>query len=322
MSYSEQQHLCIKHLKEIYAELGRVPLISDFKKRLPNINVVLLFGSYDGFLRAAGIIDAVPENKIKFRQPVITTLDIETKPLIVYTFGLFDQNIGLNQIKEDWSVLAWAAKRYGHDEVIYQDLSNQTDYTKDEIIIYGIWEILNESDIIITQNGMRFDIPKLNERFTKYKLGPPSPYKHIDTYRIKKKLGLTSKKLAYTTEYFNERFKKLEHSKFPGFSLWSECLKGNQEAWAEMKEYNIHDVLSLEELYFKTLRQWDSTINHGVYTGISGCCPNCGSTELVEKEYSYTKTAAYQNLQCKECKTWCRSKDNELPKSVTRGLLK
>jgi hypothetical protein len=43
--------------------------------------------------------------------------------------------------------------------------------------------------------------------------------------------------------------KKKRHAKFPGFELWRECLAGNHEAWDEMREYNIDDVLSLEELY-------------------------------------------------------------------------
>ena len=37
--------------------------------------------------------------------------------------------------------------------------------------------------------------------------------------------------------------------------LWTECLNGNRQAWAEMKRYNIHDVLSTEELYTK-IQAW------------------------------------------------------------------
>lgn len=31
------------------------------------------------------------------------------------------------------------------------------------------------------------------------------------------------------------KYKKLNHSKFPGMELWRECLKGNSEAWTEME---------------------------------------------------------------------------------------
>lgn len=321
MSYTEQMHYCIQKIKEMADQMGRVPLISDFNKKYPNINIVLLFGTYDGFLRAAGVIEKETEPTFKFREPKILVLDIETKPLKVFTFGIRDQYINIEQIIEDWSVMSWAAKIIGKDEVFYQDVSKNSDYTDDELIIRGIWELMNDADIIVGQNSIRFDIPKLNGKFEKYKLGPPSPYKSVDTYRIKKKLGLTSNKLEYSTEYYNERFKKLKHSKFPGFSLWKECLNGNQEAWAEMKKYNIHDVLATEELYLNTLRKWDKSINYGVFTGTGGCT-NCGSDDLTEKEHGYTKTGAFKTFLCNRCGSYSTSKNNELSKATKSRLMK
>ena len=40
----------------------------------------------------------------------ILSLDIETAPAKVYCWGLWDQNIGINQIVEDGYVLCWCAK--------------------------------------------------------------------------------------------------------------------------------------------------------------------------------------------------------------------
>lgn len=323
MSYSEQQHYSLQKVKELRDELNRIPLISDWNKKYPNLKVLELFGfiTWDKFLTIAGLKEKDPEPKFKFRDPKILVLDIETKPLKAYCWGLFDQNISLDMIIEDWSVMSWAAKWIDNSKIFYQDLSQNTDYTKDELIVRGIWELLNECDVVLTQNGKRFDIPKLNAKFVEYKIGPPSPFKHIDTYTIKKKLGLTSKKLEYTTNKFNEQYKKLKHAKFSGMSLWIECLKGNQEAWSEMKEYNIHDVLALEELYVNHLRKFDNTINYGVYTG-NGGCPNCGSDELTEKEHGFTKTGAFQVFLCRRCGTFSSSKNNELSKAIKSKLLK
>jgi len=334
MGYSEQHHYCIKILKEMADELRstdetpRLPTYKEFKNKLPRLPIKVLFGSFENALTAAGLtVKGIPkvekrEIEISRREPKILTLDIETKPMLLWGFGLFDQNFGIEQIYEDWSVLAWAAKWKDSEEVMYDDLSQETEYTKDERIVRSIWKLLDECDVVISQNGIRFDIPKLNDRFTKYKLGRPSPFQHIDTYRIKKKLGLTSKKLAYTSEYFNERFKKLSHTAFPGFNLWKECLKGNQLAWAEMQKYNKFDVLATEELYFKTLIQWDNTINYGVYTGVQNCCPNCGGTNLEDKKFQFTKSAMFQSYQCKDCKAFCRSSENLLLKNTKKGLMK
>jgi hypothetical protein len=318
----ERLQYATNKLKALAHKLGRVPMISEFTVMLPNFPVSE-FGTYENLLRLSGLAEPMIEpNKLIKRDPRIGILDIETKPIKAWVWGTFDQNIGLDMIIEDWSVMSWAFKWVGNDNVIYQDLSKNKDYTKDELIICGIWELLDQADVIITQNGIKFDIPKLNGKFLKYKLGPPSPYKHIDTMRIKRKLGLTSKKLAYSTEYYNEKYKKLKHGKFPGMSLWTECLNGNQEAWKEMKDYNIHDVLALEELYLEHLISFDNTINYGVYTGASNSCPNCGSDELTEREFTYTKSAVFKNYQCKKCKTHSQARHNELSRASTKGLMK
>lgn len=321
MSYSEQQHYIICKLRELNVELNRLPTKKDFQNLLPRIPIEVIFGSFNNALAAAGLLNEELSPKIERRDPKILVFDIETKPIKAWVWGTFDQNIGLEMIIEDWSVMSWAAKWVGKPEVIYQDLSESTDYRNDEILLCGIHELLNQADVVITQNGIRFDVPKLNGKFLKYKLGPPSPYKHIDTMRIKRKLGLTSKKLSYSTEYYNERYKKLKHGKFPGFSLWDQCLKGNKEAWAEMKEYNIHDVLALEELYLEHLISFDNTINYGVFNGVPNCCPNCGGADLKESDYTFTKTGMFQSYQCNACKSFSRSKENLLLKSARKGLL-
>lgn len=324
MSYNEQMHFLIKHVKEMREELGRNPSMAEFKAKFPRINIKILFHSFEAFLKAAGLVEPEPED-ITFlpSPPKILVFDIETKPMKVWSWGIWEQNIGLDMIIEDWSVLCWAAKWIGNDQIFYQDLSQNMDYTKDELIVRGIWELLNECSVVVTQNGIRFDVKKLNAKFEEYGLGSPSPYKHIDALRIvKKNFALTSNKLEFSTHKFNEKYKKLSHGKFAGMKLWIECLKGNQEAWAEMKLYNIHDVLALEELYLNNLRKWDNTINFGVYTATGNTCPNCGSSDLEKKEFSYTKTGAFQVYQCNSCKSFCQSRHNELSRSVTKGLLK
>jgi len=333
MGYSEQHHYCIKILKEMADELRstdetpRLPTYKEFKNKLPRLPIKVLFGSFENALTAAGLtVKGIPkvekrEIEISRREPKILTLDIETKPMLLWGFGLFDQNFGIEQIYEDWSVLAWAAKWKDSEEVMYDDLSQETEYTKDERIVRSIWKLLDECDVVISQNGIRFDIPKLNDRFTKYKLGRPSPFQHIDTYRIKKKLGLTSKKLAYTSEYFNERFKKLSHTAFPGFNLWKECLKGNQLAWAEMQKYNKFDVLSTEE-YFNILKPWAGGINYNVYSeSLSNACNNCGHTnQLVKRGFRYTSVGKYQAFRCSNCGGWTQSKINLLTKEKKDSL--
>lgn len=178
--------------------------------------------------------------------------DVETFPIMAYVWGLKDQNIGLNQIHKDWSIAAWGAKWLGEPQVMYQDRRNMSEKT----LLKCIWRLLNEADIVITQNGKSFDSKRLNARFINYGMLPPKPYRHIDTYLlVKSAADFTSNKLEYLTEKLCKKHKKTSHSKFPGMLLWKECLKGNVKAWEEMKKYNIEDVLSTEELY-EVVKAW------------------------------------------------------------------
>jgi len=82
-------------------------------------------------------------------------------------------------------------------------------------------ELLDQADILITQNGQAFDSPKINTRFILNGMKPPSPYKHLDTYKIAKKVAsFTSNSLEYLTDKLCIKYKKLAHAKFPGMLLW------------------------------------------------------------------------------------------------------
>ena len=241
-------------------------------------------------------------------RPKILIFDIETAPMEVYAWGLWKQNIGLNQIIKDITVLSWAAKWYDEDVVMYEDVSDRKDVRDDKKILKSIWKLLDEADVVVTQNGRRFDQKKLFSRFIQSGMKPPSSFRHVDTLIIAKKhFGFTSNKLEFMTDKLCTKNKKLKHAKYPGFALWKACLNGDKEAWAEMKEYNEMDVLSLEELYDKLI-PWDDSITYGLYSEEYSC--TCGSTSFRENGYYYTNASKYQRYECTSCGKEYRDKKN------------
>ncbi len=46
----------------------------------------------------------------KNKGPKVLVFDIETKPLLGYVWSIWEQNVSLNMINTDWSVLSWSAK--------------------------------------------------------------------------------------------------------------------------------------------------------------------------------------------------------------------
>jgi uncharacterized protein YprB with RNaseH-like and TPR domain len=262
------------------------------------------------------------ENTKIINKPKILIIDIETTPLTMSGWGLFDQNIALNQILEDWSILSWAAKWIGSDKVYYSDTRNEKNPRNDKKILKEIWELMDEADIIIGQNSISFDTKKLNARFILNGMKPPSSYRHIDTMRIAKRVfKFTSNKLEYLSSNLCEEHVKLVSRKFNGFELWKACLAKKQEAFKELEAYNIEDVLSTEEL-FNTLAPWDRSINFNVYHDDHNNICSCGSSSFKKKGFVYSNAGKYQRHICTKCGKEHVDKHNLLTKEKRASLRK
>lgn len=240
----------------------------------------------------------------------ILFLDIETAPIIAHVWGLWENNVALNQIVKDWHLLSWSAKWLDApaNQIMYADQRNAKDISDDRAILAKLWDLLNEADVVVAHNGAAFDKKKINARFIINGFAPPSPYRMVDTYQACiRNFGFTSNKLAYVGKALNKKHFKREHHKFAGHELWTACLAGNKDAWLEMEKYNKLDVLALEELY-KKLSPWDRTINFNTVVHKSGehVC-HCGSTSFQKRGTRVPVNGKpYTRVVCNECGTWYR----------------
>lgn len=246
----------------------------------------------------------------------ILLLDIETRPILAYVWGIWKQNVGLNQIEEDWSILTYAAKWYGEDEyVLYDTAKGQKD---DVSLLESLWGLLDEADVVVAHNGERFDVPKINARFLKAGFMPPSPYKQIDTLKVaKRQFRLTSNRLDYIAKYLGFEG-KMETG---GMQLWIDCMEDKAEAWDTMLEYNIKDVDILEWVY-ETLRPWIwNHPNVALYDDNEETrCPVCGSNHIHFRGYAYTPVGKYRRFVCLDCGKWNRTAENVLGKYKRKNL--
>ena len=252
--------------------------------------------------------------------PRVLFIDIETAPILAQVWKIWDENISLSQIKQDWHLISFAAKFLGEKEIFYMDQRKSKNIEDDRKLLEAIWKLLDEADIVVGQNSKAFDVKKINARFIMNGFSPPSSFKQIDTLLIAKKyFGFTSNKLEFMTSKLNKKHKKSSHKKFTGFELWKECLNGNQTAWREMEEYNKLDILSLEELYHKLI-PWDTSINFDLYTDdVVNTC-KCGNTEFKKNGFAYTSSGKFQRFCCTECGAETRSKENLFSKEKKQSL--
>ena len=226
--------------------------------------------------------------------PRLLLLDIETAPAIVYTWGLFDVSIGIDQIIEPGRIICWGAKWLGKKEMLYAD-----ERVGKKKMFVQIHALMSEADAIVTYNGDGFDLPKLNGAFVEHDLPPVPPSSSIDLFKTVKTLGFQSNKLAFIAPFLKIGTKV----KNEGFPLWSACLAGDATAWKRMQRYNAGDVSLLQGLY-ETLRPY---IRNHPYLGsdsTAGGCPVCSSRRSQSQGVRRTKAFIIQRLQCQNCGSW------------------
>ena len=229
----------------------------------------------------------------------ILLLDIETAPNLCHTWGLWQQNVGIPQIVKGGYTMCWAAKWLGEKDIYHMNILDSTP----KQMFKGIHNLLNDADVVIHYNGTKFDIPTLNREFILYKMYPPAPYKQIDLLKVaRSQFKFASNKLDYVSQFLGLGA-KTQHR---GHDLWKDCMNKDPDAWEEMSQYNINDVLMLEAVYNALLPWIKNHPNKQMYSEETNICPKCGSNRFQRRGYSITVAGKYIRYQCKDCGGWHR----------------
>lgn len=229
--------------------------------------------------------------------------DIETCPHETYVWDFTPNYIPHEMVIKYGHPISFAARWMGTDEVIYHECRNGNDKT----LTKKMMALFDKADVVVGHNGKAFDVKTMKGRALVHGLTPPSPYKVVDTMLISKlEFKLPRNTLEFLAEHLGCK-PKLKHKNFPGFPLWKECLNGNSKAWDELKEYNIGDIDTLEEVYYR-LRSWATQHpNLGIYLhDTRSVCPKCASTDLERINPIATNTQIYPGYRCKSCGGLCR----------------
>lgn len=246
--------------------------------------------------------------------PRVLVADIETFPCIFYAWGPGKQNLGIEALHTDWSMMSFCGKWLGIDGVFYADNRYRAWPRDDFEQLLCVHVILSETDMVLAHNGKKFDMRKIRARLALNGFPPLAPIKVIDSYQLNDKaFGFTSQKLAYVSEHFGDQGKS-EHVKFPGLHLWKQCEAGNMEAWEECREYNTRDVLETEAMYLKLRGWYHHGPNFGPYVTPSEqgkvVCHRCGSENVIKKgtRPARTQLGIYQRYKCNDCGAWPRGR--------------
>lgn len=235
----------------------------------------------------------------------ILLMDIETRPIKAWVWDVWKQDIHPSQVIEDWSILCWSAKWLFDDTVMGESVTpEEAKSATDGSILPGIWNLLNEADIVIGHNSKNFDIKRLYTRFFLAGMPKPMYFQNIDSLEVaKSNFSFTYNKLDWIGQITGVG-RKIETE----FFWWDKCASGDKKYLDMMLDYNKQDVQLEEEVYMK-LRPWmDKHPNLNVYSGTNfSVCPKCGTTNLHWNGKYATPLGLYRAFRCEDCGSIGRS---------------
>lgn len=324
-SLKNEIHDLVVKLKQLAKEMECTPTMRDFIHNGAKKKAIERCGGHLKLCKAAGL----PPNKntkqradieIIVRPPRILMFDIETLPILAFTWQLWKTTIPVDFIVEDWSMLSYAAKFLGEDHIEYLDIRKGKGPRDEKKIVEAIHRLLIKTDVLVAHNLMRFDWKKVNAKFLEYDLPPLDHLVFVDTWLIACRLfNLSSNKLQFLAEYLKCEHRKGGHKKFAGVEMWTECYKMNQEAFIECEEYNRLDVIVLEEIYHKLIK-YDPKVNFQSFYYGTVC--TCGHKKFYKDGFKYTKHGKFQVFRCSACSKVFTSRENLIDKDIRKKFFK
>lgn len=165
--------------------------------------------------------------------------------MLVRTWGLFNQNIGITQIVEQSAMISWAAVRLGdEDSPVFRSIyhHNKTKMLND------LWGVLDRADVLITYNGLGFDKKHMMTELLKVGMRRPSGWTDVDLLPFTRKhFKFDSNKLDFVSQALKVG-KKLDYGE-SHIDLLAGCERGEKKSLDKLKAYNIQDSLLNLELY-------------------------------------------------------------------------
>jgi len=227
-------------------------------------------------------------------KPKILTVDIETMAGKAYIWKLWDETMGLNQLIEAPRIICWGAKWLGQRGTTQADERGGR-----KAMLRQLRDLIEEADAVVSYNGDKFDIPKINGELLANGLPPLPPVTSIDLIKTVRKLGYISNRLEFLA-IVAKIGRKIANA---GFPLWRACDEGDERAWGKMLRYNAGDI-NLTERAYKVLRPFIR--NHpflGENTGRDSC-PRCQSAKTQARGSRRTRAFIIQRLRCLGCGGW------------------
>lgn len=247
----------------------------------------------------------------------VLLLDIESAPTKAHVWGRWKQNVGLSQVLSEGYMLTYSAKWLGDELIMCNRIKRPED---DKTIVEELAALIDQADLIVAHNLVKFDWPTIKTRMVFHGMLPPKPVRIVDTLQIAKKaFRFPSNSLDSIAAYLGLE-RKLQNS---GMDLWNRCVLMDDCAMEEMLEYNRQDVVVLEQVYNRLAPWYNQHPSVAVlYDDGKQHCPLCGSDSLQKIDKSaFTNTSEFDAYRCRGCGKVSRSKQSIRNKDSNKNTL-
>lgn len=187
-------------------------------------------------------------------KPTIMAWDIETSPIKGWAFGM--REVDLLEVEENTRMLCFSYRILGQDKTHVISLRSFEPYTKgfanEKKMLRVLWHLIDSADILIHQNGDKFDLPITYGRFLYHGFSPPRhPAMTIDTMKVMSRFRPDSR----GQDNFSKQYGTLPKLATHGKGTWLGCIRGDHKEWDVMEAYNKRDVDGLIANY-ELMARW------------------------------------------------------------------
>lgn len=235
--------------------------------------------------------------------------DLETSLMQGYFFDIWQVNIPISRVTKHSHLLSnsWAMN---DGEVQGVRLTPEQVKTGNDFdVVVDTIQAINKADVIVTFNGKKFDVKKLNTRAIFWGLPPIAYPKHIDLMQDAKRLfKFPSNSMQNISMYLGEEGKLATG----GSRLWERCAEWEDyetcdKALEEMFTYGKQDIEVTRNLHRRFTGWSKNTPNIGMMTKkindeeVGLKCVHCGSSDVTMMDkVGYTAMSSFDLYRCGE----------------------
>lgn len=181
------------------------------------------------------------------------------------------------------------------------------DFASYKDFVQSLVDLLDEANIVIAHNAVKFDNKMSNTFFVTEGILPPSPFKTVDTLQVARSaFNFPSNSLNDLAEFLGLGSKE----KITYADLEDDFMSDHppRRVIRLMSRYNKQDVELLEKIYLTERPYMKTHPNMAALTRQHFACTFCASTDVQARGYKVFGTGTYQYYRCNTCGHWPRNR--------------